>query len=90
MLTTISKEYWELISNIKGNLKRNKIPDPDKFEIFFRKLYGEVFHKNIEHVVQGRLKGESTESKEENLIFDPEISLEELKRNINKLKLNKL
>ena len=41
MQTKNSKEYWELISKIKGNLKRNKIPDPDKFEIFFRKLYGE-------------------------------------------------
>ena len=48
-----------------------------------------MFHKNIEHVVQERLKGESTESKGKKLIFDPEISLEELKRHINKLKLNK-
>ena len=75
MQTKNSKEYWELISKIKGNLKRNKIPDPDKLKIFFRKLYGEkhydteVFHKNIEHVVQGRLKGESTESKGKNLLI---------------------
>ena len=48
-----------------------------------------MFHKNIEHIVQERLEGESTGSKEKNLIFDPEISLEELRRHINKLKLNK-
>ena len=36
MQTTNSKEYWELISKFKGKLKQNKIPDPDKFEIFFK------------------------------------------------------
>ena len=68
MQTKNSKEYWELISKIKGNLNgtKSQILINLKFEISFRKLYGEVFHKNIEHAVQERLKGESTESKEKN------------------------
>ena len=44
MQTTNSKEYWELIGKIKGGkIKQNRIPDPDKFEMFF-KNYTEKIH----------------------------------------------
>ena len=79
-------------SNLRFLSKKNKISDPEKFEVFFKKLYGEetyeidTFHRNIENIVQEKLKYENSEFKNESEIFDPEISMEELKKTDKEIK----
>ncbi len=84
-----TKEYWNLIDKLKDEKKETTIYNPEKFQSFFKNLYSgkslniEPFHKNIEQIVKNSLQNEDKN------IIDADITLEEIKKYIIKLKNNK-
>ena len=94
MKTQNSKEYWKIINELQGKTKMSNISNPEKFERFFKKLYSEeiqnkgTFHENIEDTIKKYFEDENIEGKR-NEILDAEITVEELKKHIEKLKNNK-
>ena len=94
MKTQNSKEYWKIINELQGKTKVSNISNPERFESFFKKLYSEkiqnkgTFHENIENMIKKYLEDENVQSKG-NKILDANITEEELKKHIVKLKNNK-
>ena len=95
MKTQNSKEYWDIINDLKGKQKKTIINDPDKFEAFFKKLYSNniekkgPFHQHIENIVKQCMENEESVIKLENKILDADITIKELKEHIKKMKNNK-
>ena len=86
------KEYWNIIDKLKGETDNTFITNPKKFECFFKDLFSnkiineskQKFHIEIEEIVKTKLN-----NVERNVILDPDIDLNELKRSLLKLKNNK-